>query len=331
MVKVLALCPVPNDGTSWYRGIGPLSRMKRNGDIDFMEAGEGHEIDWDTLLHFDVLFLQRPFNSFHKQTAIDAITMGLKIWVDFDDLLINIPVENPVHKLYIDSKAEDNIRKILSSPDILVTCSTSYLASQYQPMCASKIEVINNALDFDLLGKCSPYKGSGSTVTWRGGDSHMRDMLEYKTEIADVMRGNMDTVYEFMGYNPWFITEGSSNALHSEGVRLMSYFQSLQGRIRKAFYVCLSDSHFNRSKSNIAWLEATWAGAATIAPNWEEWNKPGVITYSNKYEFKNSLDYISKNDFLYLSWEQSRNYIEQNCSLIKANEKRIKLLKNLIK
>jgi hypothetical protein len=68
-------------------------------------------------------------------------------------------------------------------------------------------------------------------------------------------------------------------------------------------FVPLVDNEFNRAKSNIAWLEGTWAGAKTIASDLPEFNKPGVTVYKpgelprNNFtpDSEISWDYISKN------------------------------------
>jgi hypothetical protein len=46
--------------------------------------------------------------------------------------------------------------------------------------------------------------------------------------------------------------------------------------------VPLHVSDFNRAKSNIGWIEAVHAGAITVAPDFQEWRRPGVINYACK-------------------------------------------------
>src|ERR1035437_9869971 len=51
--------------------------------------------------------------------------------------------------------------------------------------------------------------------------------------------------------------------------------------------VPLVDSEFNRAKSNIAWLEGTYAGAAVVARSLPEFGVPGCIHYEDPKEFSN--------------------------------------------
>lgn len=327
MMHVLALCPIPNDGTSWYRGIGPLIELKRQGFLDYKETTDGDELDWDTLLHFDVLFLQRPFRVDHKDIAIKAIRLGLKVWVDFDDWLFGIPVDNPVHDAYKDMDAEGNIKKILSNPNILVTCSTSYLAKLYQPFCASEIKVVNNGWNTRLFGK--GVQSHGKIIGWRGSNTHVRDLVEYHTGISDFIDRYPQQNFEFIGYNPWFITEGKSNVEYKKPMDLINYHGYLGLRNKKAFFVCLADNDFNRAKSNIAWLEATWAGAVMIAPNWDEWKRPGVLNYSNDREFMDIMEDVITSDFKQTNWFISQNEVEENYCLSTMNGIRKTLLNKL--
>lgn len=327
MINILAVCPVPNDGTSFYRGLGPLIELRRERFCDFKECAEPADIDWDSLMHFDVLFLQRPFRQDHLQIAINAVRLGLKVWVDFDDWLIDIPSENKCKDPYEQSNAGDNIKKILSHPNILVTCSTQYLADLYQQYSASEVRVVNNAINTRVFGKGISSSGE-NTIGWRGSETHVKDLMEYKDSIIDVMRSNRDTKFEYIGYNPWFLTE-ESNTKHVQGMPIIDYMYYIGSRKRKAFFVTLHDCDFNRAKSNILWIEATWAGAVVVAPNWDEWRRPGVLTYNTQDEFMDIMDKVCSSDYMLSNWEKSRDDMVENYSLSIMNGIRKVLLERL--
>jgi vacuolar-type H+-ATPase catalytic subunit A/Vma1 len=85
----------------------------------------------------------------------------------------------------------------------------------------------------------------------------------------------------------------------------------------------------NYCKSNIAWLEATSVGAAIIAPDWEEWRKPGIIRYDSIEKYGELLlNYQSDN--LHEHWAKSREYIMENLTLEKVNKQRVKLVERLM-
>ena len=74
----------------------------------------------------------------------------------------------------------------------------------------------------------------------------------------------------------------------------------------------------------MAWLEASWVNAKTVAMPWDEWKKPGISHGTlqeaiETYGLKNNMDAIH-------SWD----YIQENLLLPKVNQKRLELVKELI-
>ena len=93
-------------------------------------------------------------------------------------------------------------------------------------------------------------------------------------------------------------------------------------------HVPLIEDGMNRCKSNIAWIEATAAGAVTIAPDWVEWQKPGVLNYNGLDEFKSML--MRPLDDAPERWAASRDYIMENLTLNKVNEQRARIVRELV-
>ena len=107
--------------------------------------------------------------------------------------------------------------------------------------------------------------------------------------------------------------------------------------------VPLADSRFNRAKSMIAWIEATCAGAVVLAPDWEEWQRPGVVHYRDAEEFCNKLKVLmhqfgKTEDTKGRDPERgevhphagiSRYYIENHLMLDTVNERRWAILNTL--
>jgi hypothetical protein len=91
-------------------------------------------------------------------------------------------------------------------------------------------------------------------------------------------------------------------------------------------------NQFNLCKSHIAWLEATFAGAVTIAPNWPEFNRLGVVRYNDEAEFETSVNYV-----MGMTEEEHRERVSDSCKEIEmmytlksTNQQRHILLTNLI-
>jgi hypothetical protein len=100
----------------------------------------------------------------------------------------------------------------------------------------------------------------------------------------------------------------------------------------RAFIVPLANHMFNQCKSNIAWFEATYAGAACVAPGYmPEFNKPGVLTYNSIDEFKDIMRKImSKEIDVNAKVRESETYIMTNYNLQDMNKKRVDLFKALM-
>jgi len=100
--------------------------------------------------------------------------------------------------------------------------------------------------------------------------------------------------------------------------------------------VPLEDTAFNRAKSNLAWIEATCAGALTLAPMWPDWLKPGVFTYDGLKgglkPFDSALRVILSKfeDAEFQARVQaSRDYIRENLLLDTVNARRWEIVNRL--
>ena len=93
MKTLTALCPNYSDATSWYRAIGPLSRLKeKRGDFTISMPSI---VDWATLSTSSGVFVQRPCEKRHVEAIEIARACDKFIWIDYDDDLLNVPGDNP--------------------------------------------------------------------------------------------------------------------------------------------------------------------------------------------------------------------------------------------
>ncbi len=93
--------------------------------------------------------------------------------------------------------------------------------------------------------------------------------------------------------------------------------------------VPLADNPFSRGRSNIAWLEGSYAGAEVLGPRWKEWEQPGICTYKDRNDFTEKLSGMMQgpNGSLGIS----EDYIAQNLMLDHVNLKRVQLIESVIK
>jgi len=341
-MKILAVVPMPFDGTSFYRAYGIFPDLKKQfgGDFEVNKFhGVGVTYTWADLLPYDILFLQRPALDAAKHIKMVEYmkAIGKKVWVDWDDNLFAVPMEN---RVYDDMTPQ--VRKATMDITLmadLVTVSTGALQEFFIELGCKKVEVVPNAWDFERFPMASSYNELKDVpppqekklhYLWRGSETHQGDLLTHSEIIyGSIQRGEHWT---FMGYNPWFLTEsvphGTYTYLKSEDIQI--YLRILKQQKAQALVFPLRDHLFNRCKSNIAWIEATYAGMVCIAPDWPEWQLPGVITYTGTDQLQTHLsqDY---SEYAGACWRSSKKYITENLSLSLINSKRKQLLTDLIK
>ncbi len=328
-MKNLALnIPHINDATSFYRAANPMAQLRER--CKFLSGSMINSWSEATLRMCDGAFFQRPFLQDHK-TALDmAKEAGRKVWVDYDDNLFDVPSDNPTHLQYSSSMVQENVKAILKQADI-VTVSTNALKELYSEF-NSNIKVVPNALDMGLrCMKERAVKPRRKIIAWRGSKTHQRDVFTYAAQIMEASRdkNNKDWAWHFIGDSLWFLTDSMPHhqTFLTKGMSPLEYHAHIANVAPSAMLVPLYESNFNKCKSNIAWLEATFAGAVAIAPNWEEWQHPGVLQYGSAIQFDNALYSVTNGDVdieatAKISWE----YIQDNLTLAKVNEIRLDVL-----
>lgn len=331
MKNLMVICPHPSDGTSWYRGVGPFSVLaKQIHDLNLVFTGP--EYNWDHIRCADVIFMQRPFSPEHLQLAEKVNACNTPLWLDYDDDLFAVPTDNPSFGIYNQEAVQRQIGQIAARADV-ITVTTEALKAKLQPL-NKNIYVVPNALDDMHLGYRRPRTKRNKLCFWRGSATHERDLMGVAGEIVDTanMEEFKEWMWQFLNYNPWFITEQmpKERTLCSGGLSPEQYFRFLEELNPALQIVPLADNAFNRSKSNIAWIEGMFTGSAVIAPNIPEFKQPGVLTYDTKEEFQTTLrDCLSGKHDLEALNNAGWNHVKANYLLTHVNQKRAKILESL--
>ena len=94
--------------------------------------------------------------------------------------------------------------------------------------------------------------------------------------------------------------------------------------------VPLQDDPFNRCKSNIGWLEATYFGAVCLASCLPEFEKPGVVLVNDSDSlhawFKDIDEDFTQRELLFYDSVQE---IKKNYLLSRVNQQRAEALKTI--
>lgn len=332
MIDLLVMCPNPKDATSFYRGMGPLLVMRHQDDKIKLHLTDNYS--WVNFHAADVFMMQRPYTEDHFSMLEMAHANRVPVWVDFDDDLFSVPQSNPAHKIYGRPNIMKTIAKLIANADV-VTVSTQFLKEKlerFETPLNKDIRVVHNAFNNHRIKPKESLGGPrNKLIMWRGSHTHHEDLWEVQEQLVQLATKNPDWTFHFQGDRPWFLAKQMpKNVIFGDPIDPMEYFQLIHKLKPVAVMVPLKDSEFNRSKSNIAWIEASYAGAVTIAPDWEEWQKPGALNYKTPGDFQRLVQSVINGshdveDLNRKSWE----YITEHLCVDHVNLKRIQLIKDL--
>jgi hypothetical protein len=327
-MRVLLVCDKQDDAVAFYRSVMPWNEIQKSHEVTVTIKSPNEVFTWNILTSHDILFISNPRIKPHLDIMRTAKTYGLIVWSDYDDCYLDIPEDNMSYNLHTAGHINHITKECLIVSDF-TTVSTNYLREVFLPY-SERIKVVNNGFPTEFLRESSlgaPTLGQHNFVTWRGSNSHKRNVREYSKEIAEVANSNPEWLFKFFGMNPEFL---DCNYNHYGFEHLLDSFYRLKKFSSKIHIVTLYERPFNFSKSNISWIEATIAGSVVLAPDWEEWHKPGIVNYSSKEDFKAKLQGLINGEYdLNELFEKSRDHILNNLSLKKLNRDRLNILKDL--
>jgi hypothetical protein len=296
MIRLACHVPNPHDATAWYRAVSPLAHMRKRGfpvQYDLIR-------EWSApaVMGYDAAFFQRPCTAPELEAIRICKRLSIPVIVDYDDLLFDLPVDNPAYQHYMNQETQSRIVTIMREADCLWVSTRELKRCIQLPRGGlnDKVYVVPNALDDVHMvtgsrGLPPPVERRQGAVVWRGSATHEQDIMTYAKQLAEAAEASPKTSFVFVGYNPWFLTKHMrpKQAVVSGAMPVGEFMDFLYATAARVGVVPLHPSRFNLCKSNIAWLEMTWAGGVVLAPDWEEWRQPGVVTYRDEDGFKAGL------------------------------------------
>lgn len=238
---------------SWWRCYRPLMYMRRMyPDMDIRLIGTRFELT--DIMMCDVIIMFRPTDPQYMGVISSAKQLGVKVILDVDDDLINLDPHHPLYPKYTERR-QHTIR-LFNSADY-IWCSTEQL--MYSMDCFGRGEVIPNAIDpDDMPARPSPMK---LNALWRGNANHFADFQTAQQWWEDdefTRRLN----WVWLGIRPGFVSPDSGQIVAS--MPILDYLALLKKGQINFIWKPLKKNIFNDAKSNIAWLEATVAGAVCV-------------------------------------------------------------------
>jgi len=338
MINLGMFIPDPNDATSKYRGSTPLNLLRKQ--MRELNPFLLSTINYDISQTLDLAFVQRPALRDQLLCVHMLKEFGVPVWVDYDDDYINESESNPRKGTELEARMTEVVKECLKAADI-VTVTNSHLKSVYEPY-SKNIRIVPNALCDDLLGLMNPKIEPKNVVLWRGNDKQRRDAHHFRREIMQVYRNNDTKNYNWMfaGYDPELIYDemvehDPKRVQKRPGCDFLEYHRQLCEVNWAVMIKPLQDTVFNRSRSNITWIEACLAGSVCIAPNWESWTENSdlnsLITYESPEDFKNKLTHILTNPNEIIERATiGRKYVQNNLLLSKVNLLRKQIIIDLL-
>jgi hypothetical protein len=255
---------------------------------------------------------------------------GVPIWADYDDDLLNVMDDNPTYHNYSRAEVKESVKKCLQLADH-VTVTTEDLRDLYLPY-NGNITLAPNAVDPRFF-KYREKKLFSNTVWWRGSDSHQKDLMSNSSGILEAYNASHEKMqWNFIGYRPWFLLPQMPKASYHPGRDFRLFYDYLCDHNPDVLHVPLHDHVFNHSKSYIAAMEGSLAGAVVVAPSFREWKQvPGLIHYTSPQDYGKALiEAINltpsdKRD----RREATAQWFLKERNLDKINEHRLEVIKKL--
>lgn len=248
---------------------------------------------------YDVIVLQRQ----HTKEVYDAVmTMrrkGPKLIYEIDDDLFNIPDWNPARAILGVKLVQDGIKRFLGTVDAMFV-STEYLVGIYKNYC-KKIYVLPNSLNTEFFYK-SPNNAIKKIVCWQGSMTHYKDVAIAEKGFAALAK-NKDIMFKlWCGFNkeykPLFDFPGAYVMPLVPFEAFYAMFSTIDGCVGLA---PLSTVPFNRSKSNLKWLEYAAQGMVTVATDFGPYQDiddgvTGVLIQDNHDWYDAVMDLVNNDD-----------------------------------
>jgi len=326
MAEILFLTIQNADTCAFYRSSGVIKDLRRKTDdnITLIQWDQAN-MNWSLITQFDLIMMQRPFSKESLNLCNYIKQCNIKLWIDYDDNLFAVNPENQTYALYNNPIIQENIKGILKLADI-VSVPTEYLRQVYIEF-QKNIVVVPNAFN-DLLFKRPELKPRTNHCVWRGPEAHIFDLMNYNRELSQIVKDFSEWRFIFMGFSPWFLAD-TNNKANIPSMDVVMYFKTLFDLAPSCMHVPLHDNAFNRAKSNIAYIEGSYAGAVCVVPAW--WNVPGALSYTDGVSFSEAIRVILKGEVDKVAMNKIAWEFVMDCLILsKVNVERLQLINSLL-
>lgn len=244
--------------SSWYRCNTPGAELARIGhNVRIRDRFNQGDLDW-----CDVLVLQRLW----QPSVLDAIRhvheRGKLTVFDVDDDYWNLLTTNPVYESWQAPGALDALTGVIRACR-RVTTTTAPLSDRLLRI-NRDVRVIPNNLPGDMWPQSpkSLEHEAPLVVGWAGGSSHYTDLREMSAVVPDILARHPQVEVRLVGAHPsWFPKH--ERIVFADPVPIDEYPELLSGF--DIGLAPLADLRFNRSKSDLKFVEYSMIGIPSVA------------------------------------------------------------------
>lgn len=311
--RVIYYSLVPSDSTAFWRTTAVFPYLQSD-EFELIDSSLTVNFNWTFFVGVSVFILQRPFTQDHCNLLILAKDMGVRIIIDLDDDLYNVTQDNPTYQMYEHHK--NTFAQCIGLSDELWVSTKSIGESCNHP----NTHIIPNAHNDYLfpVKQKRPFTRNRK-VMYRGGGSHQGDVMEVADQFVKTINEHLNWIFIFCGDRFTYIEQRTKDNHHIvTGMNIMQYFRYLHRENPSIMVFPLCNTKFNHGKSNISFIEGSYAGAAffgnTALPEFKDvaYNLGELPNFLND-TMSSELERMNKN-----SWE----LICDTLLLSKVNEKR---------
>lgn len=246
--------------TEFYRSSGVFPYIN-NPNFTITRSTENN-ISFAILVGYDAIILERPSSQESLNIIKLAKDMHIKVIVDFDDDILHVPQSNPMYETY-QHQMPTAIQCLVLADEIWVT--TKGLKKAFS-LYNKNIQVIPNAHN-DYVYKVEDKKEFNTKelkALWRGGFSHLGDMYDIGVpeKIIETVNSNPNWQFIFLGQRFEYLEKRcGDNYIAKGGASTIQFYKMMHEENPQVVFYPLESNVFNKSKSPICWIEATYAGA----------------------------------------------------------------------
>jgi len=201
----------------------------------------------------DIVIVQRTFPQKRTVTALKRIlSSGKPVIYDTDDLLFDLPQDHVLRSSF--EKYTPYLLDFMGRADA-ITVSTPALGEVIQAY-NENVQVLPNLVDDALWSVSSPHTSEKIVIGFGGSSTHDGDIAMIEEALLAIARKYGDRItFKFLGC----VTDRLANLPCVEFIDFKPSYREYALELKTASIdiavVPLEDTHFNRCKSNMKWLE----------------------------------------------------------------------------